>query len=523
MVLLKTSTMKTLFTTVLLALVVAATTTIHAQDRPEEYLGLPGDNLNLYAVMKIFQESETLEGFERSINEQNTRVNNLDLNGDNLVDYIMVLDYVDGDDHNIVLRVALSRDEYQDVAVFTVQRLRDGSVHVQLIGDEALYGRNYIIEPYYAGKNGETPNPAYIGATNRNATIARTTTIHINAWPVVRYIYRPNYVVWRSSWYWGYQPYWWNPWQPYYWHYYYGYHYNWRPFYQRHFRVCNDFRYSRYNDYYFVSIRNYSPRVKYKINQGHYKTTYSRPEMRREGEALYARTYSERNAITQNNARVTNESRRSASTSARYQATENSRVGTERRANSSVTERPVQNSTAGQRIDARRNSSSTENERTPATKSASQRTEVTRREPVNSTIRSANSPAVAQRNNSSARESATINNRSTATPSVSQRTEVTRREPANTNIRSANTPAASQRNNSSVRESASSNNRSASTVSTKSASNSQASSGVQPANAPEERQSNQRVRSGSQESRSNSAPSRSSNSNESSSSRTSRR
>jgi len=67
----------------------------------------------------------------------------------------MVSDYVDGDVHNIVLRVALNRNEYQDVAVFTVQKYRDGSVAIQLIGDEALYGKNYIIEPIYA----ETPNP----------------------------------------------------------------------------------------------------------------------------------------------------------------------------------------------------------------------------------------------------------------------------------------------------------------------------------------------------------------------------
>jgi hypothetical protein len=471
--------MKTIIATVLLALVVAATTTIHAKDRPEEYLGLPGDNLNLYAVMKIFQESETLEGFERSLNKKDTRVNNLDLNGDNLVDYIMVLDYVDGDDHNIVLRVALSHDEYQDVAVFTVQRLRDGSVHVQLIGDEALYGKYYVIEPYYADNYGETPNPAYIGATNRNATVARTTTIQINSWPVVRYIFRPNYVVWRSSWYWGYEPYWYNPWQPYYWHYYYGYHYNWRPFYSRHFRVCNNFSYTRYTTYYVTNIRNYSPKVTYRINQGHYKTTYSRPELRREGEALYARTYSERNSRTQDNARVTDESRRSTSTSARYQATESSRTGADRRTNASVTARPAQNTSAVQSIDARRNSSST-------------------------------------------RESATINNQSNSAPSASQRTEVTLREPASTNIRSASTPAASQRNNPSVRESASSNNRPASTVSTESASNPQASSGVQSASAPA-RQSNQSVRSGNQNSGSNSAPSRSSNSNESGSSRPSRR
>jgi len=42
---------------------------IFAQSK-EDKLDLPGDNLNLYAVLKLFQESETLEGFERKLNEK---------------------------------------------------------------------------------------------------------------------------------------------------------------------------------------------------------------------------------------------------------------------------------------------------------------------------------------------------------------------------------------------------------------------------------------------------------------------
>ena len=80
-----------------------------AQDYPEEYLGLPGDNLNLYAVMNLFQESETLEGFERSLNDDEAMINNLDLNGDKLIDYIAISDYTEGDVHTIVLRTALNQ------------------------------------------------------------------------------------------------------------------------------------------------------------------------------------------------------------------------------------------------------------------------------------------------------------------------------------------------------------------------------------------------------------------------------
>src|SRR5688572_29507336 len=41
-------------------------------------LGLPGDNLDLYGVLTLFQKSKTIEDFEKSLNEQKTGLNNLD-------------------------------------------------------------------------------------------------------------------------------------------------------------------------------------------------------------------------------------------------------------------------------------------------------------------------------------------------------------------------------------------------------------------------------------------------------------
>jgi hypothetical protein len=198
---------KFLTTTVLL--IFAACTTIVAQTRQDEYLGLPGDNLNLYAVMKLFQGSETLESFERNLNDENSRINNLDLNGDNFIDYIRVVDYVDRNVHNIVLQVAINKKENQDVAVFTVQKFSNGQVQIQLIGDEALYGRNYIIEPIYDEQYAyQTPNPGYTG----NVTIVRTTNYEIATWPVINFLYMPDYVVWHSAWHWGYYPSYWHSW-----------------------------------------------------------------------------------------------------------------------------------------------------------------------------------------------------------------------------------------------------------------------------------------------------------------------
>ncbi|MBN1180686.1 MAG: hypothetical protein JXB49_00265 [Bacteroidales bacterium] len=275
--------MKKIILTSILALLIAGTSAMRAQDYPDEYLGLPGDNLNLYAVMNLFQESETLEDFERELNDHNTRINNLDLNGDNMVDYITVTDYVDRNVHTIVLQAVLSRYESQDVAVFTVEQLRNGEVQIQLIGDEALYGRNYIIEPLYA----ETPNPGYRGNTS-NVTVVHTTYYDVARWPVVVHIYRPGYVVWHSSWYWGYYPTYWTSWHPYYWHYYYGYHYNYYNHYFTYYHHCTTYRSQYYHNHYYTHTRTYSPQVSVRMKEGRYKSTYSHPEERRRGEEQYA-------------------------------------------------------------------------------------------------------------------------------------------------------------------------------------------------------------------------------------------
>ena len=49
----------------ILVLIILNSFSIQAQNNEEEKLNLPGDNLNLYAVLNLFQESETLELFEK--------------------------------------------------------------------------------------------------------------------------------------------------------------------------------------------------------------------------------------------------------------------------------------------------------------------------------------------------------------------------------------------------------------------------------------------------------------------------
>ena len=264
---------------------------VTAQDNREEKLNLPGDNLNLYAVMKLFQESKTLEDFERSLNAEDSKINNLDLNNDNNIDYIKVIEYVNGNDHTIVLQDPVNDTESQDVAVFTVEK--DGNnVQIQLIGDEALYGKDYIIEPNYDDASvNETPNPGYSGNNRVKVVETRTTYVEVGTWPLISFLFMPSYIAWHSPWYWNYYPSYWRPWRPYYWDYYYGYQSHWNNYYYSHYRPWHTYRYSHWNDYYYDKHRSYSNTVYQHRLSGTYRNTYSRPDTRQQGSADYRNRY----------------------------------------------------------------------------------------------------------------------------------------------------------------------------------------------------------------------------------------
>ncbi|MEP6627622.1 MAG: hypothetical protein ABJA32_06535 [Ginsengibacter sp.] len=268
-----------------------------AQTFSSDKLDLPGDNLNLYAVLKIFQESETLESFEKTLNDENNHINNLDLNGDEKTDYIRVIDKPDGDLHNITLRVSVNQNQEQDVAVIMVQKNKDGNPEVQIIGDEDLYGKDYIVEPNYGDDNiAGTPNPGYIppAATelNKEIVVQSTTPAQVASWQIIRYIYVPTYVAWRSPWRWSFYPSYWRPWRPSYWHQYYGYHYHLDYFYFGHYRRWQYYRYPSWRTYYYrPGFRTQSVFVQTRYKRGDYRTTYSRPDLAKRGSEQFRKDF----------------------------------------------------------------------------------------------------------------------------------------------------------------------------------------------------------------------------------------
>ena len=158
------------------------------------------ENLDLKTVATLFGQAKDLEQFEQLLNNPDSAFSNLDLNGDGEVDYLRVIETADNNRHLVVIQAVLAKDIYQDVASIFVEKDANDQITVQVVGDEYIYGADYIIEPVY--------------------------------------IYRPliydwfwgtSWVCWHSPYYWGYWPGWWRPyycvdpflyWDHCYWHHY---------------------------------------------------------------------------------------------------------------------------------------------------------------------------------------------------------------------------------------------------------------------------------------------------------------
>jgi hypothetical protein len=163
--------------------------------------GLPGDHFSLEGALELFKKSSSPEEFEKMLNSEDNKVNNLDLNGDGEIDYIRVIDKTDKGVHTFILQAAVSESENQDIAVIELEKEGTDKAVLQIVGDEDIYGEETIIEPTEEVK-------ANAGTTTS------TTVVNVAAWPAVRYVYAPSYTVWVSPYGWRVRPVWWRPWRP---------------------------------------------------------------------------------------------------------------------------------------------------------------------------------------------------------------------------------------------------------------------------------------------------------------------
>lgn len=239
-----------------------------------------GEDLDLTAVMEVFKESYDLADFERRINQANG-INNLDINGDGIVDYIRVSEKIAGRNRYIYLQAILGNSQFQDVAVLNIQRRNSSSIDIQCEGNIDIYGPNYYVEP---------PYDRYV---------------YINNWPIWRVIFRPHYRHYYSSWRWGYYP--------------------------RYWRSYRTVRYSRYYErtrpYYgrgsFIYTRNsYRPRYSYRYKR--YSRFRNRPARRIHKYRSYA-TYKHRSGTNRTSVRRGNTNRNNARRTNNYNNRKNTR------------------------------------------------------------------------------------------------------------------------------------------------------------------------------------------------------
>lgn len=170
-----------------------------------------GDDFSLEGALAMFKESNSLEEFEKSINNQSNNINNLDLNNDGEIDYITVEDIKENDTHLIVMSTYLNETEKQDIALISIEKTGDDKAVLQIEGDEDLFPKNTLLEPT-AEEKGAVQNLKT--ASNVSVVENASPVVNVWLWPSVRFLYAPSYVVWVSPYRWRVYPRWWRPWRP---------------------------------------------------------------------------------------------------------------------------------------------------------------------------------------------------------------------------------------------------------------------------------------------------------------------
>ncbi len=105
------------------------------------------DGLSLPALMALTKEIRSGQELERKLNQKSS-INNLDLNGDEKVDYISVKEYGDVDKKiGYSLTTEPVKGEQQEVASIEVE-LNNQKAEIQIIGNQQLYGDNAIYNDF---------------------------------------------------------------------------------------------------------------------------------------------------------------------------------------------------------------------------------------------------------------------------------------------------------------------------------------------------------------------------------------
>lgn len=191
----------------------------------QDSTGLPGDNFSLQGALALFKKASSPEEFEKLLNTEENKVNNLDLNGDGNIDYLRVINKKQNNVQLFVIQALVSNTESQDIAVIELEKTGENSAVIQIAGDEDIYGVTTLAEPaetdsLYSAEdhafNYNTYTRPHGPAADEYIPAFAPAHMVVNVWfwPCVRRVYAPAYVVWTSPWSWVNPPVWWRPWRP---------------------------------------------------------------------------------------------------------------------------------------------------------------------------------------------------------------------------------------------------------------------------------------------------------------------
>jgi len=190
------------------------------RDQQPDTTGLPGDNFSLQGALALFKKANSPEEFERLLNTEDNKVNNLDLNADGQIDYVRVINKKQNQVQVFIIQALVSNTESQDIAVIELERTGEDNAVIQIAGDEDIYGETTLAEPVdslsYSEGNGfdYSPEPRMHGPSADASFSPAGIVVNVWGWPCVRRVYAPAYVVWTSPWSWINPPVWWRPWRP---------------------------------------------------------------------------------------------------------------------------------------------------------------------------------------------------------------------------------------------------------------------------------------------------------------------
>ena len=157
---------------------------------------LLGDDFNLYSALEAFKRSETLDQFQSALNTEPWFINNLDLNNDQLVDYLTIHDITEAGVHNIVISAHINGEQQQDIAVIEVIKTGTEEAILQIVGHEEFYGKNMVVESFETIKSREK------GSTSMEQKSKKVVT-NVWDWSVVPPLFSSSYSPYRSKQNWG--------------------------------------------------------------------------------------------------------------------------------------------------------------------------------------------------------------------------------------------------------------------------------------------------------------------------------